>query len=163
MYERVQEYLEPLLDFAEHVIAPKREKWHRYPIYLKATGGLRALPRPYRLRLMRVVRKLFFNTTFNPFMFEAEHARVISGEEEAIYGWTAVNFVKGTLLANSEGTGQVKKPALTYGVLEMGGASTQIGFFEPHGDVMANLFKLQIGSGACVRACGNKSPAETSC
>jgi len=28
----------------------------------------------------------------------------------------------------------------------MGGASTQIGFFEPYGDVMANLFKLQIGA-----------------
>ena len=30
-------------------------------------------------------------------------------------------------------------------MIEMGGASTQIGFFEPNGDVMANLFKLQIG------------------
>lgn len=28
----------------------------------------------------------------------------------------------------------------------MGGASAQIGFFEPNGDVMANLFKLQIGA-----------------
>ena len=27
----------------------------------------------------------------------------------------------------------------------MGGASTQIAFFQPNGDVMANLFKLQIG------------------
>lgn len=34
----------------------------------------------------------------------------------------------------------------TYGVLEMGGASAQIGFFEPNGDVMANLFKLQLGA-----------------
>ena len=30
-------------------------------------------------------------------------------------------------------------------MIEMGGASTQIGFFENNGDVMANLFKLQIG------------------
>ena len=28
----------------------------------------------------------------------------------------------------------------------MGGASTQIAFFQPSGDVMANLFKLQIGA-----------------
>jgi GDA1/CD39 (nucleoside phosphatase) family len=74
------------------------------------------------------------------------HARVISGEEEAIYGWAAVNFVKGTLIANSEGSGSVRRANLTYGVLEMGGASTQVGFFEPEGDVMANLFKLQIGA-----------------
>lgn len=71
---------------------------------------------------------------------------MISGEEEAIYGWTAVNFVKGTLIQNSQGSGSVRRANLTYGVLEMGGASTQIGFFEPEGDVMANLFKLQVGA-----------------
>jgi Golgi nucleoside diphosphatase len=71
---------------------------------------------------------------------------VISGEEEAIYGWTAVNFVKETLLKYSEGSGSVLDPDLTYGMLEMGGASTQIAYFEPSGDVMANLFKLQIGA-----------------
>ena len=36
-------------------------------------------------------------------------------------------------------------PQFRYGMIEMGGASTQIGFFEPNGDLMANLFKLQIG------------------
>lgn len=30
-------------------------------------------------------------------------------------------------------------------MIEMGGASTQIAFFEPNGDVMANLFKMQLG------------------
>jgi hypothetical protein len=29
----------------------------------------------------------------------------------------------------------------------MGGASTQISFYEPNGDIMSNLFKLQIGQG----------------
>jgi Golgi nucleoside diphosphatase len=71
---------------------------------------------------------------------------VISGEEEAIYGWTAVNFVKGALIRNSEGSGAVSRANKTYGVLEMGGASAQIGLYEPNGDVMANLFKLQLGA-----------------
>ena len=48
--------------------------------------------------------------------------RFTQGEEEAIYGWTAVNFVKGTLLQNSEGTGSVLNPGLTYGVLEVSGS-----------------------------------------
>lgn len=86
------------------------------------------------------------NVAHTPLLFFNRNARVISGEEEAIYGWTAVNFVKGTLIQNSEGSGTVLRANLTYGVLEMGGASTQIGFFEPAGDVMANLFKLQIGA-----------------
>lgn len=71
---------------------------------------------------------------------------MISGEEEAIYGWTAVNFVKGSLILNSEGTGTVSRANKTFGLLEMGGASAQIGFYEPDGDVMANLFKLQLGA-----------------
>jgi hypothetical protein len=71
---------------------------------------------------------------------------VISGEEEAIYGWAAVNFVKGSLIENSVGSGSVLLANLTYGVVEMGGASTQIGFFEPYADIMSNLFKLQIGA-----------------
>lgn len=144
--EQVRAYLQPLIGFAEEVLETKRHHWLSYPIYLKATGGLRTLPRPYRTRLVETTRSLFRNSTFNPFFFEDEHARVISGEEEAIYGWAAVNFVTNTLIANSEGSGEVLAPNVTYGVLEMGGASTQIGFFEPNGDVMANLFKLQIGA-----------------
>jgi Golgi nucleoside diphosphatase len=70
---------------------------------------------------------------------------VISGEEEAIYGWVGVNFAKGTLIEDSVGNGVAKNPKLTSGMLEMGGASTQIAFFENHGDVMADLFKLQLG------------------
>ena len=41
-----------------------------FPIYLKATAGLRTLPRPYRIRLMNVVRTIMHNTTFNPFYFQ---------------------------------------------------------------------------------------------
>jgi GDA1/CD39 (nucleoside phosphatase) family len=144
--EAVGIYLEPLVDFAQTVLQDKEDYWSVFPIYLKATGGLRSLPRPLRIRLMHSVRHVLMNRTFNPFQYEKEYARVISGEEEAIYGWTAVNFVKGALLSNSEGSGTVLHPETTYGVLEMGGASAQIGFFEPNGDVMANLFKLQIGA-----------------
>ena len=90
--ETVGNYLGPLLDFAREVLRDKEDEWHTYPIYLKATGGLRTLPQPQRVQLLDCVRKLFHNTTFNPFDFEDERARVISGEEEAIYGWVGVNF-----------------------------------------------------------------------
>jgi Golgi nucleoside diphosphatase len=119
MRHQVSFYLQPLLQFAKDVLHAKNASWEQYPIYLKATGGLRTLPAPYRLKLIAQVRTLFQDTTFNPFLFHEEHARVISGEEEAIYGWTAVNFVQGTLLRNSEGTGSVLNPGLTYGVLEV--------------------------------------------
>ena len=178
----LEEYLDPLLDFVKQLLSDKVDDWSNFPIYLKATGGLRTLPTGERIRLMSHVRQLFHNSTFNPFGFEDERARVISGEEEAIYGWAGVNFIKGTLVEESEGVGTVLNPNLTYvlclkfssqlhiensfsipcfllvsvfyllyvetfsyGMIEMGGASTQIGFFENNGDLMANLFKLQIG------------------
>jgi GDA1/CD39 (nucleoside phosphatase) family len=72
MIDAVSEYLSPLIEFAERVLIEKRHLWNSYPIYLKATGGLRALPRPYRIRLITAVRTIFQNSTFNPFYFEQE-------------------------------------------------------------------------------------------
>lgn len=95
--------------------------------------------------MLGAVRELFTNKTFCPFYFEDEFARILSGEEEAIFGWTGINFAMGNLLPESEGAGTVINPKLTYGALDMGGASTQISFYEPNEDIMANLFKIQIG------------------
>lgn len=87
-------YLGPLVDFAKEVLKDKKDEWHTYPIYLKATGGLRTLSHKDRVRLMDCVIKLFNDKIYNPFDFNDERARVISGEEEAIYGWVGVNFGK---------------------------------------------------------------------
>lgn len=108
--EKLVNYLSPLVEFAKTTLNGKNDQWQDFPIYLKATGGLRTLPRVQRVRLMKYVRKFFHNRTCNPFSFEDERARVISGEEEAIYGWTAVNFIKGTLIEQSKGTGTVLNP-----------------------------------------------------
>lgn len=147
LYSALAEYLSPLLEFAKNILHEKQTMWEVFPIYLKATAGMRKLPNFRRQRLMETVRSLFFNKTYCPFRFELEFARVISGEEEAIYGWTAVNFLKGSLLTDSEGTGVVMSPNRTFGALDMGGASTQISFYDPKEDIMSHLFKLQIGQG----------------
>lgn len=108
--ERVAAYLSRFVDFAKQVLKDKEDDWSTYPIYLKATGGLRTLPTPDRVRLINVVRKLFRDAAFNPFSFEDERARVISGEEEGAYGWVAVNFIKGTLVEQTLGAGTVLNP-----------------------------------------------------
>jgi GDA1/CD39 (nucleoside phosphatase) family len=72
LIKQVHDYLNPLLDFAKEVLMDKKKHWDTYPIYLKATGGLRALPRPYRIRLINAVRTIMEDTTFNPFFFEVE-------------------------------------------------------------------------------------------
>jgi Golgi nucleoside diphosphatase len=66
---------------------------HKFPIYLRATGGMRQLPVAQRVRVLENVRRYLFSDAC-PFYFEFDFARVISGEEEGIYAWAAINFLK---------------------------------------------------------------------
>ena len=135
------------MHFAETVLHSKNESFGEYPIYLKATAGMRMLNPIDRARVINTCRDIFSNSTYSTFMFSKDYARVISGEEEAIYGWAGANFVLGSLLKSSEGSGTVMNPELTYGTLELGGASSQIAFYQNNEDIMSNLFKLHIGQG----------------
>lgn len=56
---------------------------------------MRQLPTGPREAIIAEVRKYMSNDTLCPFYFEHDFARVISGEEEGIYGWTAINFLLG--------------------------------------------------------------------
>jgi len=147
LVKAVREYLSPLLDFAKTVLREKKESFYSYPIYLRATAGMRTLEKKDRFRVLEAIRSIFSDRTFCPFYFEHEYARILSGEEEAVFGWAGINFAMGNLLQESEGAGSVVNPKLTYGALDMGGASTQISFYEPDEDIMSGLFKLQIGQG----------------
>lgn len=141
------DYLSPLIEFATAILHQKESLLGKFPIFLRATAGMRTLLPNDRARVLGAVRTLFANKTFCPFYFEDKHARVLSGEEEAIFDWTGVNFLLGNLVKQSEGSGEANNPAVTYGALDLGGASAQISFIQKDDDIMANLFKLQIGQG----------------
>jgi hypothetical protein len=164
--EDVAKHLAPLIDFAKNVLKGKENEFWMYPIYFKATGGMRELNLIDREQIMEWTRQHLMNSTFNPFFFRTDMARVISGieyiyiihfifiylsiylfilgEEEAIFSWTAINFLKDTLLPNSAGTGTATSNN-TWGTLDLGGASLQIAFYVLSQDISENLFKLQIG------------------
>ena len=80
---------------------------------------MRILQSEDRARVINAVRKLFANETYCPFYFEDEQARVLSGEEEAIYDWAGVNFLMGNLVEESKGSGTVLNPKKTYGVSDL--------------------------------------------
>mmetsp|Transcript_9869 Transcript_9869/g.14837 ORF Transcript_9869/g.14837 Transcript_9869/m.14837 type:complete len:632 (-) Transcript_9869:78-1973(-) len=141
------EYLSPFIEFAEAVLHTKKGLFPEFPIYLKATAGMRMLTQKDRIRVIKACRKVFANAAYNTFKFEDSFARVIAGEEEAIYAWAGGNFVLGSVLKSSEGSGTVDNPKLTHGTVEMGGASSQIAFYQSDEDIVSNLFKLQIGQG----------------
>ena len=88
---------------------------------------------------------------------------MISGEEEAAYAWVGVNYMSGSLLNASWGFGTAgfedelpdgrwrhggtdAPPNARFGTLELGGCSAQIAFYRPQQDVLANLFKVQLGA-----------------
>lgn len=138
-------HLARLIDFAKVNLAGYEEEFSNFPIYFKATGGLRELPTDDREAIINEVRKLLLDKSFNPFYFQPDYARVISGEEEAVFSWAATNFLMGTLISNSQGQGLVQNITHTYGTLDLGGSSTQIAFFMPSQDIPDGLYKLQLG------------------
>jgi Golgi nucleoside diphosphatase len=148
--EQILGQLKSMIYYAKQMLVDKEEDWCFFPIYFKATGGMREVPLSKRERLMAVIRGFFSDRKENPFYFESEFARVISGEEEAVYAWTGANYLMGSLLPPLEEqyslSDSVHSGVQTYGVLDLGGASTQIAFYVPNQEITEGLFKLQIGN-----------------
>ena len=89
----IKDHIIQLLHFAKVTLADQKEDFDKFPIFFKATGGMRQIPLTYRKFVMKQVRSVLSNKTLCPFYFSHDMARVISGEEEAIYSWAAVNFL----------------------------------------------------------------------
>lgn len=96
---------------------------------------------------MNGIRKLLSDKSLCPFYFHESMARIISGEEEAVFSWACMNFLFGNLIPESEGLGTVtgNNISQSFGTIDLGGASTQIAFYLPSEDLMEGLYKLQIG------------------
>jgi Golgi apyrase len=123
--EAVGTYLRPLLSHARNHIPPSLQK--DTPLFLLATAGMRLLsPNKQAEILLETCR---FLVTHSNFKIEAESSvgpcgasvRIITGEEEGLFGWIAVNY----LMNGFSGSNDART---TYGFLDMGGASTQIAF-----------------------------------
>lgn len=109
-------------------------------IFLMATAGMRLLLEDKAILLVEELDSLLRNKTLNPFMYDSPHnTRILSGEEEGVFAWIAVNYLS-KRLTNIDG--DLYKT--TSGILELGGASTQIAFI-PRGSVLSDKFPVFIG------------------
>jgi Golgi nucleoside diphosphatase len=113
-------HLAPLIDFAINTLVTQENEFGKIPIYFKATGGMRLLPDINKENIMSIIRDLLSKKSFCPFFFQHDMARVISGEEEAIFSWAGVNFLMGTLILQSQGTGEANPKNGTFGTLDLG-------------------------------------------
>ncbi|MGQ3888621.1 multidrug DMT transporter permease [Legionella sp. CNM-1927-20] len=86
-----------------------------YPVYFYATAGMRLLPQAQQQKFYSLVNN-WFQSNAN---WQLASAKTISGNDEGLYGWLALNY-RLNKLANA-----TAKPA---GYMDMGGASVEIAF-----------------------------------
>jgi golgi apyrase len=123
--EDLPQYLAPLLDHARSHIPPSVH--HNTPLFLLATAGMRLLTSEQQMSILKASCEfLKFHSNFR--IDEPSSAgpcgssiRIITGEEEGLFGWLAVNYLM-------DGFTKYSEDRTTYGFLDMGGASTQIAF-----------------------------------
>jgi Golgi apyrase len=131
-------YLAPLLDHARTHIPPSLHS--ETPLFLLATAGMRLLsPERQAAVLQTTCDFLRFHSDFridSPSSVGpcGSSVQIITGEEEGLFGWIAVNYLM-------DGFGPSSSDRSTYGFLDMGGASTQIAF-EPSPEEQEKAQKL---------------------
>jgi Golgi apyrase len=123
--EGVEMYLRPLLLHARSHVPPSLQR--ETPLFLLATAGMRLLSPQEQANVLLASCK--FLKLHSNFRIEdpsqngpcGSSVRIITGEEEGLFGWIAVNYLMDGFTGSSDNR-------TTYGFLDMGGASTQIAF-----------------------------------
>jgi len=106
------------LDWAKAVVP--RHRHAATPIFLFGTAGMRRLKDKDCGKVLAAARTVLANSGFR---FEDPWARVLSGRDEGIYGWTALNAAAQTLGGGGGGGGDD-----TLGTLDLGGSSLEVSF-----------------------------------
>lgn len=129
--------LEPLIAFAkEHVPINKIETT---PILLKATAGMRIAQEQHAPAVDSILQSVKSTLQTSGFRFTDSNVNIISGQEEGMLGWLALNYLHerhaATVAADAAassnlrgggGGGGASGNFKMWSVLEMGGASAQV-------------------------------------
>ncbi|XP_019182025.1 PREDICTED: probable apyrase 7 isoform X2 [Ipomoea nil] len=105
------------------------------PIFVLATAGMRRLPIEDASRVMEGVVGIVKE---HGFFYRKDFIRVLSGREEAYYGWVALNY-KMRMLGNTSGSH-------TLGLLDLGGSSLQVVTEIDEFREDEHVFRSRIGS-----------------
>ncbi|KAH7854370.1 hypothetical protein Vadar_013021 [Vaccinium darrowii] len=124
--------IQPLIQWAEKQIPDHAHK--TTSLFLYATAGVRRLPSSDSQWLLNNAWSILQNS---PFLCRREWVKIISGMEEAYYGWIALNYHTGVL-------GAIPKKA-TFGALDLGGSSLQVTF--ESNELVHNETGLQLSIG----------------
>lgn len=103
-------------------------------LFLYATAGVRRLPTADSTWLLENAWSILKDS---PFLCKKEWVKIISGTEEAYYGWTALNYQTEKLGA--------KRKKETFGALDLGGSSLQVTFENEENAHNETNLNLRIG------------------
>eukprot|EP01084_Bolivina_argentea_P073902 134078_1 len=123
--------LVPLIEHVKNLTYSEKSRWSEFPIYLKATAGMRLMDKQDRANVFNWIHEVFANNTINPFLFQNTNSIIASGTEEAAFDWLSINYLKNVLTGDNE--------QHTYGALDLGGASTQIAFAPMQSDIIDSV------------------------
>lgn len=128
----VTQPIKKLLDQVSEQLKKNKVNLQEVPISILSTGGMRLLTRSEQANIYKSIRQFILKN----YHFSLGKIETISGEEEGLYGWLAVNYLQGTL----------QRHLPTVGSLDMGNASTQITFEMKDKNIQENdhVFKLRI-------------------
>jgi len=138
--ERVQVYMQSLIEVTKRTLAVKRVKsMRRVPIYMLATGGMRQF-KERNLQGYLYLRRTVTNFLNKSGFLEPTYD-TISGEAEGVFAWVDANFAVKKFAPDS---GQ------PWGIVEMGGQTMQLAFSRPNvlgdwGDYQGPLTKVDLG------------------
>ncbi|KAL6503772.1 hypothetical protein OROGR_025695 [Orobanche gracilis] len=125
--------IKPLIRWASKQIPKKSHK--TTSLFLYATAGVRRLSSTDSEWLLNNAWSILKSS---PFLIKREWVKIITGTEEAYYGWIALNYYTGVL-------GSIPKKE-TYGALDLGGSSLQVTFENNLSSHDETNLKLSIGS-----------------
>ncbi|XP_063030752.1 ectonucleoside triphosphate diphosphohydrolase 2 isoform X3 [Melospiza melodia melodia] len=121
-----------------------KEKHAGTPLYLGATAGMRLLNIADPQASDAVLRAVAATLKTHPFDFRG--AKILSGEEEGVFGWVTANYLLENFIKRGWLGEWIQPQKKTLGAMDFGGASTQITFEtrdtieNPRNEVMLKLY-----------------------
>ena len=91
--------------------------------YLRATAGMRSISVEEQNKKLDIIRKEIKNSTLK--FLNDNWVKVMSGDEEGLFGWITGNYLNRILFENEKAGKQVEIP---YGSIDVGGYSLEITF-----------------------------------
>ncbi|KAE9556563.1 hypothetical protein FO519_000257 [Halicephalobus sp. NKZ332] len=136
-------YIMPLIDYAYQYIPTSYRDSASF--YLFATAGMRLLPTEQQDAVMKSLHTGLPKLT--KLTIIPENIRVIDGTWEGIYNWIAVNYILGRFqVVDEELPVSGKKRKSTVGMIDMGGASSQIAFELPDDSFKSDVQVINLGA-----------------